>query len=151
MGDFDDKTTRTIFCRNLSWNATQEDLFNIPEFKNASDIKIPTDRETGRPRGFCFIEFNTPEECQQALQQAQNVAVDGRELILAQSQPRSEQSGGRGGGGGGGGFRGGRGGGRGRGGYGGQQQGGYGGQQQQGGYGGQQGGYNQNGGGQGGW
>merc|ERR1712127_733897 len=150
MGDFDDKSALTIFCRNLSWNATQEDLFNVPEFKNASDIKIPTDRETGGPRGFCFIEFNTPEECQQALQQAQNVAVDGRELILAQSQPRSEQSGGRGGGGGGG-FRGGRGGGRGRGGYGGQQQGGYGGQQQQGGYGGQQGGYNQNGGGQGGW
>ena len=138
MGDFDDKTTRTIFCRNLSWNATQDMLFAIPQFQNASDIKIPTDRETGRPRGFCFIEFNTAEECQQALQTTQGLEVDGREVILAQSQPRSEQSGGRGGGGG---FRGGRGGGRGRGGYGGQQQGGYGGGQQ-GGYGGQQ---------QGGW
>merc|ERR1711934_1214749 len=130
MNDFnsEDKTSRTIFARNISWNATVDDLFQIPAFKNASDIKIPTDRETGRPRGFGFIEFNTPEECQQALQEAQNISVDGRELILAQSQPRGSQGGGRGG------FRGGRGGG---GGYGGR--GGYGGGR--GGYGGGQGGY----------
>merc|ERR1712127_513369 len=127
MGDFDDKSALTIFCRNLSWNATQEDLFNVPAFAKAADIKIPTDRETGRPRGFCFIEFNSPEECQQALQEAQNISVDGRELILAQSQPRGAQGGGRGGGGGGG--YGGRGGGGygGRGGGGGGYGGGYGG------------------------
>merc|ERR1711934_203230 len=147
-----DRESRTIFARNISWNATVEDLFAIPAFANAADIKLPTDRETGRPRGFGFIEFNSPEECQQALQQAQNVTVDGREMILAQSQPRESQSGGRGG------FRGGRGGygggyGGNQGGYGGQQRGGYGGHQggyggqQQGGYGGQQGGY----GGQGGY
>ena len=146
MGDFqrEDKSDRTIFARNISWNATVDDLFQVEQFKSAVDIKIPTDRETGRPRGFGFIEFNTPEECQQALQEAQNISVDGREMILAQSQPRSQQTGGRGG------FRGGRGGFRGgRGGYqGGQQQGGYGGQQggyqgqQQGGFQGQQqGGY----------
>merc|ERR1711957_1124834 len=102
-----DRESRTIFCRNLSWNATQDMLFAVPEFKGAADIKIPTDRETGRPRGFCFIEFNTAEECQQALQGAQNVSIDGRELILAQSQPREAQSGG----GGRGGYGGGRGGG----------------------------------------
>jgi len=172
MNDFnsEDKTTRTIFARNISWNATVDDLFNIPAFKNASDIKIPTDRETGRPRGFGFIEFATPEECQQALQEAQNISVDGREMILAQSQPRIMQTGGRGGfrgGRGGGGFRGGRGGfqGQQQGGYQGGQQGGYQGQQQggfqqggyqgqqQGGYQGQQqqGGFQQGGQQQGGW
>merc|ERR1712166_1281545 len=101
-----DRESRTIFCRNLSWNATQDMLFAVPQFQNAADIKIPTDRETGRPRGFCFIEFNTAEECQEALQTTQGLEVDGREVILAQSQPREAQSGGRGGG-------------RGRGGYGG--------------------------------
>jgi len=79
-------------------------LFAVPAFQNAADIKIPTDRETGRPRGFCFIEFNSAEECQEALQNTQGLEVDGREVILAQSQPREAQSGGRG---------------RGRGGYGG--------------------------------
>ena len=105
-----DRESRTIFCRNLSWNATQDMLFAVPQFQNAAEIKIPTDRETGRPRGFCFIEFNSAEECQEALQNTQGLEVDGREVILAQSQPREAQSGGRGG-------YGGRGGGRGRGGY----------------------------------
>jgi len=147
MADFqqrEDKSDRTIFARNISWNATVQDLFQVEQFKNAVDIKIPTDRETGRPRGFGFIEFASPEECQQALASSQGLVIDQRELILAQSQPRGTTGGGRGG------FQGGRGGfrgGRGQGGYGGHQggyggqQGGYGGQQQQGGYGGQQGGY----------
>merc|ERR1711935_950524 len=99
-----DRESRTIFCRNLSWGATQDMLFAVPAFQNPADIKIPTDRETGRPRGFCFIEFNSAEECQEALQNTQGLEVDGREVILAQSQPREAQSGGRG---------------RGRGGYGG--------------------------------
>merc|ERR1712228_580722 len=129
------RNTRTIFARNISWNATADDFRNIPEFAQALDIKLPTDRETGRPRGFGFIEFATADECAKALANAQ-VVFDGREVILAQSQPRQ---------GGGGGFRGGN-----RGGYGGRggfnQGGGYqGGGYQGGGYqGGNQGGYNNN-------
>merc|ERR1711981_761759 len=126
----EEKMARTIFARNISWNATVEDFRALPEFAQALDIKLPTDRETGRPRGFGFIEFNTPEECQRALANAR-VEFDGREVILAQSQPRQP---GQGRGRGRGGFRGGLGGG----GYGGNQ-GGYGGNQ--GGYGGNQGGF----------
>merc|ERR1712051_913544 len=137
----EEKLARTIFARNISWNATVDDFRAIPEFAQALDIKLPTDRETGRPRGFGFIEFNTPEECQQALANAR-VEFDGREVILAQSQPRQPGQGrGRGG------FRGGRGG-YGGGGYQGGNQGGYGGHQ--GGYGGNQGGYGGNQGGFGG-
>merc|ERR1712179_636436 len=129
----EEKMARTIFARNISWNATADDFRAIPEFAQALDIKLPTDRETGRPRGFGFIEFNTPDECARALANAR-VEIDGREVILAQSQPRQP---GQGRGRGRGGFRGGRGGGYG-GGYGGNQ-GGYGGNQ--GGYGGNQGGF----------
>jgi len=135
----EEKLARTIFARNISFNATENDFRAIPEFAQALEIKLPTDRETGRPRGFGFIEFNTPEECQRALANAR-VEFDGREVILAQSQPRQP---GQGRGRGRGGFRGGRGGG----GYGGNQ-GGYGGNQ--GGYGGNQGGYGGNQGGYGG-
>jgi len=144
----DERMARTIFARNISFNATVEQLQAIPEFASALEIKLPTDRETGRTRGFGFIEFATPAECQAALAAA-HVVIDEREIVFSQSKPKSEQTGGRGGGRGGfggrgGGFQGGRGGGRGGygGGYQGQQQGGYGGQpsygQQQGGYGGQQ-------------
>merc|ERR1739838_318581 len=130
---------RTIFARNISWNATVGDFRGIPEFAQAVDIKLPTDRETGRPRGFGFIEFATADECQRALSNAQ-VSFDGRDVILAQSQPRQ--------GGQGGGFRGGfRGGNRGGGFRGGNRGGGFRGGYNQGGY--NQGGYNQ--GGQGGY
>lgn len=140
----EERMARTIFARNIAFSATAEDFRAIPDFANAMDIKLPFDRETGRIRGFGFIEFGTPEECANALANTQQnpVEIHGREVLLAQSQPRGEGQGGRGRGG----FRG-RGGGRGRGrgGFGGgYNQGGYGGQQggyQQGGYGGQQGGY----------
>ena len=133
----EERMARTIFARNISFNATAEDFRQIAEFAQALDIKLPTDRETGRSRGFGFIEFNTPEECQRALANAR-VEIHGREVVLAQSQHREPGMGG--GGRGRGGFRGGRGGFQQRGGFG-QQQGGYG-EQQQGGYGGhQQGGY----------
>merc|ERR1712228_748098 len=95
------RNSRTIFARNISWNATADDFRNIPEFAQALDIKLPTDRETGRPRGFGFIEFATADECAKALANAQ-VVFDGREVILAQSQPR--QGGGGGGYNQGGGF-----------------------------------------------
>merc|ERR1711920_562614 len=117
--------------------ATADDFRNIPEFAQALDIKLPTDRETGRPRGFGFIEFATADECARALSNAQ-VTFDGREVILAQSQPRQPGQGG--------GYRGGY---RGRGGFqGGYNQGGFN-QGGQGGY--QQGGYNQGGYNQGGY
>lgn len=146
FGDSGDRESRTIFARNIDFNATEDDFRQIPEFANAVEIKLPVDRETQRPRGFGFIEFQSGEECKQALAGAQSrgpLEINGREVILAQSQPKSGGGGGGGfrGGRGGGGFRGGRGGyggGGGRGGYGGGG-GGYGGQ---GGYGGgQQGGY----------
>jgi len=150
FGDQEDRSARTIFVRNLSWNATEDDLRNVPQFAACSFVKIPQDRETGRSRGFCFVEFNSPEECQQALAQADNIEIDGRVVICQQSEQR--KPGGFRGGRGGGGFRG-----RGRGGYqGGHNQGGYnqGGYNQggyqggnQGGYGGNQGGYGGNQGG----
>jgi len=174
FGDAGDQASRTIFARNIAFTAQPEDFLAIPEFANATIVKLPKERtedgSEGRARGFGFIEFGSADECKQALAAVQArgpCEVHGREVILAQSQPKSGGGGGRGGyggrGGGRGGFGGGRGGGGyggrgggyggqsggygggqggyGGGGYGGQQSGGYGGQQQQGGYGGQQGGY----------
>lgn len=140
----EERMARTIFARNIAFSATAEDFRQIPDFANAVDIKLPFDRETGRIRGFGFIEFNSADECAKALAntQASPVEIHGREVLLAQSQAREP---GQGRGRGRGGFRGGRG--RGRGGFGGGYQnnnfGGQGGYNQggQGGYGGNQGGF----------
>jgi len=88
----DDKTLRTIFVRNISYNAQVQDLYNIDQFKNATDIKIPQDRDTKLPKGFGFIEFATAEDCADAIAAAQppnGIVIDNRELICQASQPRS--------------------------------------------------------------
>jgi len=91
----DDKTLRTIFVRNISYNAQVQDLYNIDQFKNATDIKIPQDRDTKLPKGFGFIEFATAEDCADAIAAAQppnGIVIDNRELICQASQPRQPRA-----------------------------------------------------------
>lgn len=84
---------------------------------------IIEDRETGRSRGFAFVEMSSKEEAQNAISALNGTEVDGRQLLVNEAKPRENNGGGGGGRGGygGGGNRGGGGGGRGgnRGGYGG--------------------------------
>jgi len=84
---------------------------------------IIEDRETGRSRGFAFVEMSSREEAQNAISAINGTEVDGRQLLVNEAKPRENNGGGgnRGGGYGGGGNRGGggRGGNRGGGGYGG--------------------------------
>ena len=65
----EDKNLRTLFLRNVDYNATEDDLRQIPEFQSAMDIKIPTDKDTGRPRGYGFIEYKDSEQCKAAMHQ----------------------------------------------------------------------------------
>lgn len=143
-----------LFIRSVDFNATDFDVRNShPCFQNAVNIKLVNDRETGRPRGFGYVLYETEEQAEQAFQaqEADTIEVNGREIIVDMCGDKAQKrrpgqgfQGGRGGGGGfrggnrGGGFRGGRGGGF-RGGFQQQgfQQGGYGGQPQ---FGGQPGG-----------
>merc|ERR1711981_394006 len=101
--DFEPREARTIFVRNLAYGADDVELRAAYKgFANAKDVKIPYDQETGRPRGYAFIEFHTSEECTKVLSEVENmsITVQDRELILAQSQPKEKRSGGGGGGGG---------------------------------------------------
>jgi RNA recognition motif-containing protein len=76
------------------------------------------DRETGRSKGFGFVEMGSDAEAQKAIEALNGKSVDGRNLTVNEARPKEDRGGGRGGYGGGGG-RGGYGGGGGRGGYGG--------------------------------
>jgi RNA recognition motif-containing protein len=73
-----------------------------------ADAKVVMDRETGRPRGFAFVEMSSDQEAQKAIEQLNGRDVDGRAINVNEAQ---ERTGGRSGGGGGGGGRGGGGGG----------------------------------------
>ncbi len=116
-----------LFVGNLSFNTTEESLTAaFQEFGEVVEARLMTERETGRSRGFAFVEMATPEAATKAIEQMNGVMLDGRPLRVNEAEARPERGGG---GGGGGGFRGGGGGGRGgdRGGRGGGGRGGRGG------------------------
>ena len=107
-----------IYVGNLPREATEDDLRQAFEaFGQVSSAKIITDKFTGDPRGFGFVEMSNSTEAQAALTGLDGKDLKGRTLRVNEARPRTE--GGRGGGGGGFGRGGGGGGGFGRGGGGG--------------------------------
>src|SRR5215216_3052995 len=110
--------TKRIYVGNLSYQTTESDLTAL--FEQAGQVEsvnVITDRDTGRSKGFAFVEMSN-EEADKAIAQFNGAEVNGRALTVNEARPREERSGG-GGRGGYGGSRGGGGGGRGRGGFGG--------------------------------
>jgi RNA recognition motif-containing protein len=125
-----------IYVGNLSWTMTDEDLNSMfTQFGTVTSAKILKDKMNGRSKGFGFVEMPEAEEAQAAIAGLNETDVQGRKIIVNESQPRPEGGGGGGykksyGGGGGGGYKksGGYGGGGNRGGgggYGGGGRGGY--------------------------
>jgi RNA recognition motif-containing protein len=112
-----------LYVGNLSYNVTEPELREVfaEEGRNVVEVKIVMDRDTGRPRGFAFVEMGTDDEASKAIQTLTGREVQGRAINVSEARERTPRSGGGGGGyggGGGGGGYGGGGGGGGRGGYG---------------------------------
>ena len=105
---------KKLYVGNLSYSATEESVRDFfSQHGEVTSVKIITDPESGRSRGFCFVEMENAEEAMNALN---NQDFEGRAIKIDLARERPARSGG-GGGGGGGGFGGGnRGGGRGFGG-----------------------------------
>jgi RNA recognition motif-containing protein len=101
-----------LYVGNLSFRVTSDDLQE--HFSQAGSVEsanIVQDRETGRSRGFGFVEMSNEEDANNAIAQFNGQEYDGRNMVVNEARPR-EEGGGRGGyGGGGGGGRGGYGGG----------------------------------------
>lgn len=124
-----------IYVGNLPWQTTSDDLYQLfSQYGQVAKTQVISDRETGRSRGFGFVEMANEAEAQAAIDALNNQPFNGRPLTVNIAKPREGGGGGYGGGGGrrGGGY----GGDGGRGGYGGSGgDGGY------GGYGNEGGGY----------
>jgi RNA recognition motif-containing protein len=107
-----------LYVGNLSYSTTEADLRSAFESdgRKVKDVSIITDRMTGQPRGFAFVQMATDQDAAAAISALDGQQLDGRTLRVNEAQ---ERTGGGGGGGGGGGARTGGGGGGGRGGYGG--------------------------------
>jgi len=96
-----------LYVGNLSFGITNDDLHeHFAQAGTVESAKIVEDRDTGRSRGFGFVEMASAEEAQGAIEQFNGQDLDGRNLVVNEARPREE--------GGGGGGRGGYGGGGGR-------------------------------------
>ena len=101
---------KNIFVGNLDFNTSEEELRQAFEgYGQVDRVSIMTDRETGRSRGFGFVEMTNAEDGEKAIAALNGTQLGGRTLNVNEARPKAERSGG--GGGGGGRDRGGRGGG----------------------------------------
>jgi len=102
-----------LYVGNLSFSTTNADLEQMfGELGTVESANIVEDRDTGRSRGFGFVEMSSKEEGENAIEQLNGTEVNGRNLTVNEAKPRENRTGG-GGGGGRGGYGGGGGGGRG--------------------------------------
>ena len=117
-----------LYVGNLSYNTTGSDLEQLfGQHGTVQSAEVIADRETGRSKGFGFVQMGSDEEAQAAITALNGQQHDGRALTVNEAKPREDRPRGGGGGGGRGGYGGGGGGGRGGYGGGGGGRGGYGG------------------------
>lgn len=94
---------KRLFVGGLSWDTDETELRRAFErFGELDDVKVITDRETGRSRGFGFVGFNDSKAADTAIAEMDGTDLDGRTIRVNEAQERQPR-GGRGGGGGGGG------------------------------------------------
>src|SRR5712692_1661777 len=99
---------KNIFVGNLSFGATEDAVRALFEAYGAVDrVNLITDRDTGQPRGFGFVEMANNAEADRAIAELNGRELDGRALNVNEARPKEDRGGGgyRGGGGGGGGQR----------------------------------------------
>ncbi len=79
-----------LFVGNLSYNLTEPDMEKMfGEHGKVISVAIPTDRESGRKRGFAFVEMETAAEAEAAIQGLNGKSVDGRQLAVNLSKPKT--------------------------------------------------------------
>jgi RNA recognition motif-containing protein len=87
----------TIYVGNLSFQATEDDLREVfAEYGEVSRISLPTDRETGRKRGFAFVEMSSDAQEDAAITELDGAEWLGREIRVNKAKPREEGGGGGG-------------------------------------------------------
>ena len=82
-----------IYVGNLSYSSAEDDirlLFGV--YGTVERVSIVTDRETGRSRGFCFVDMPNKDEAQDAIMALNGVEVHGRKLYINQARPRTPRT-----------------------------------------------------------
>jgi cold-inducible RNA-binding protein len=91
---------KNVFVGNMSFDSTESGLRSLFEpFGEITRVNLITDRDTGRARGFGFVEMSNDEEAAKAITALNGTQMDGRALNVNEAKPKTAGSGARGGGG----------------------------------------------------
>ena len=91
-----------LYVGNLAYSVDDAALLqHFSEFGAVNSAKVMMDRDTGRSKGFGFVEMESPQAAQAAIRGMNGKSIDGRALVVNEARPRDERPGGFGGGGGG--------------------------------------------------
>ncbi|MGB1128951.1 MAG: RNA recognition motif domain-containing protein [Haloferula sp.] len=86
-----------MYVGNLAWAATSEDLKDLfSQYGEVSDVYVPTDRDSGRPRGFAFVTMGSKEAMEAAIKGTDGTEFQGRDLRVNEARPREDRGGGGG-------------------------------------------------------
>lgn len=89
----------SIYVGNLSFDVTEDDLTQVfSEYGTVRRVSLPSDRETGRPRGFAFVDMDSENDEASAIQALDGAEWMGRTMKVNKAKPRAQRSGGGGGG-----------------------------------------------------
>ncbi len=87
-----------LYVGNLSYDTTQEAVRTLfSQVGEVTEVNLITDRDSGRPKGFGFVQMATEEGAQEAIRRFNGFSVDNRALTVNEARPREERSGGGGG------------------------------------------------------
>ncbi|MCC6612448.1 MAG: RNA-binding protein [Anaerolineae bacterium] len=90
---------KKLYVGNLSYNTTKEQLHTVfSKMGDVTDIAIITDRDTGRSKGFAFVEMASEDAAQEAIKRLNGSQLDDRTLTVNEARPREERSNSYGGG-----------------------------------------------------
>ena len=95
FGDSVSEPSSTLFVGNISFGVTEDTLWEVfAEYGDVVNVRLPTDRETEKMKGFGYVEFSSLDSAKKALEEANGMDVGGRNIRLDYSQPRDSAGGG---------------------------------------------------------
>jgi cold-inducible RNA-binding protein len=85
--------TQKVYVGNLSYNTTEDSLRTLfAEFGEIESVNVITDRETGRPKGFAFVEMATQEAAEKSISALNGKTVDDREIKVDKAKPQADRN-----------------------------------------------------------
>ena len=83
--------SKKLYIGNLSYKVSEDDLKDLfQEFGTVTEVKVITDRDTGRPRGFAFVEMESDDDAAKAISSLNGKTVQDREIVVNEARPRKD-------------------------------------------------------------